>query len=139
MPKTKNRAFGPKIRVVQKSEKGLFCGMKKCEKFRIRNPNKILSKNFHPTNAAEKALCTKRHFFTRNRAKKSRKKSQKFQNFAKLFFENKIGKSKSNKYFFSRRLRRSSSSSSFFFFVCVWSTCVVDNFCGGVDKFYVVG
>ena len=50
----------------------------------------FFSKKIQPTNAAEKALCTKRHFSNRNHSiKKNPQKFPKFQNFAKLFSEKK--------------------------------------------------
>ena len=48
---------GPKI------EKKVVFWHKKREKFRIRHPNFFFSKNFQLTNAAEKALGTKKTLF----------------------------------------------------------------------------
>ena len=118
MPK-KNRASGPKIRGVQKSKKKVVFWHKKCEKFRIRHP-----KNFQPANAAEKSLCTKRHFSNGNHGKKTKpQKIPKFPKFCKVIFQKKK-KNRIKKYiffssapaaprhhFFFRRLRR-----LFFFF-----------------------
>ena len=100
---------GPKI------EKKVVFWHTKCEKFRIRHPNIFFSKNIQPTNAAEKALCTKRHFSNGNHSKnKNPKKSQNFQNFAKLFFKKKKVEKKIEKniYFF---LGACGASASFFF------------------------
>ena len=85
MPTIYFRAFGPKIRGVQKLPQKVVFWLKKCENFRIRHPVCFFSKSFHPTNATEKELCAKRHFFNRNSTWKKKyiaKKSQNFRNFS---------------------------------------------------------
>ena len=67
---------GPKI-----EKKNVVFWHKKCEKFQTRHPIFFFSKKFQPTNAAEKALCTKRHFSNGNHSKKKPQKIPKFPNF----------------------------------------------------------
>ena len=101
----KIRAFGPKIRGVPKSKKKVVFWHKKCEKFRIRHPIYFFSKNFQPTHAAEKALCTKRHFSHRNHS--FMKKNAEIPKISKIllsnFFEKKVEKKIEKKiiFFFS--------------------------------------
>ena len=57
------RAFSPKKSGVHKLHQKVVFWLKKCEKFRIQHPIFFFSKKFHPTNAAEKAVFTKKQFF----------------------------------------------------------------------------
>ena len=81
----KNRAYGPKIRGVQKSKKRSFFGI---QNVKISNPasKNFFSKNFQPTNAAEKALCTKRHFSNENHSKLKNAKNPKISKFLLSYF-----------------------------------------------------
>ena len=107
MPKKKS-GLRPENKGGPKIEKKVGFWHKKCENFQIWNPIFFFSKKFQPTNAAEKALCTKRHFSNGNHSKKYISKIPKISKILPSYFsKKKIEKKIIIKYiFFPRRLRR---------------------------------
>ena len=116
IPKKNVRASSPKTRT-------LF-GIKM---WKISNPasNFFFSKTLQPTKAAEKSLCTKRHFSNGNHTKQKNHKNspnfQNFQNFAKLIFEKKNNRKKFIFFFSAPAATRhfffpGACGASFFFF-----------------------
>ena len=81
----KNRAFGPKTMRVQKLEKKVVFWLEKCEKFESGIQFFFPSKNFQPTNAAEKALFTKKLFFSQKTGL-TKKNTEKVKNILFRFF-----------------------------------------------------